>query len=555
MVPAKAGRAEPQPLATAEAAILRQVFALQARGETDAAQRAAAALQDRRLEGHILADRWLSGAAPPRPEEARAWLERHGDHPDAPAIRVLLARLAHAADPAPQPAEPDLTAPEEREAPAGFTRDPALDRAVRERATAGDPEGAQRLLRAHPAMTPAYGAALRAEIALAQFRQGRAEPAFRIAAEAARSGQDPTGRAAFAAGLAAWSLGHWAVALPYFETAARAGSGAAATRAGAAFWTARAALRARQPRHYTAWMLQAAQEPRTFYGLIARRALGLPAGFAWRADPAPEGGAGALMETAGGWRALALLQIGQTARAEAELRLLAPAARGNAALLRAMLGVASRAGMTGLAARLAALAQGADGRPRDLARFPLPALAPGQGYRVDPALLYAMARQESNFDPAAISPAGARGLMQIMPATASLVAGDASFRGAGAERLHEPGLSLDLGQRYLLQLARLPMVQGDLVRLLAAYNAGPGNVARWQSGSLARDDPFLAIESIPFEETRLYVQRVLAYSWIYASRLGLPAESLDVLASGGFPRFRGEEATAALGAGRLPEAR
>ena len=61
-------------------------------------------------------------------------------------------------------------------------------------------------------------------------------------------------------------------------------------------------------------------------------------------------------------------------------------------------------------AQLAGLAQGADGRPRDLQRFPLPRLEPAQGFRVDPALVYAMARQESNFDPRVVSPAGARGL-------------------------------------------------------------------------------------------------------------------------------------------------
>ena len=92
-------------------------------------------------------------------------------------------------------------------------------------------------------------------------------------------------------------------------------------------------------------MLQAAQEPRTFHGLLARRALGLTPGFAWHGT-ASEAGAAALAESAGGWRALALLQAGQTARAEAELRALWPAARGNAALAGAMLAVASRAGMT-----------------------------------------------------------------------------------------------------------------------------------------------------------------------------------------------------------------
>ncbi|MFC7692265.1 hypothetical protein ACFQY5_24530 [Paeniroseomonas aquatica] len=90
-------------------------------------------------------------------------------------------------------------------------------------------------------------------------------------------------------------------------------------------------------------------------------------------------------------------------------------------------------------------------------------------------------------------------------------------------------------------------MEGNLIRLLAAYNAGPGNLLKWLPASGHRDDPFLFIESIPIDETRGFVQRVMAYSWIYASRLGLPAPSLDQLAAGSFPKFaRPEEVTALL---------
>ena len=535
----------PRPLAAPDAARLVRIFQLQAEGNWAAAAREHDALRDRRLDGPVLADRWLGArAATPRPDDLRGWLLRYADQPDAPAIHALLVRLVPEGAPLPPaPAQAALSedgeaVPEEREPAArGFTRNPALDRTVRERAIAGDTRGALELIRRTRGMTPAYAAALRADIALALFRRGEDAAAFRMAAEVARGGRETTGRAAFAAGLAAWGLGRYEVALPYFEAAARAEGGSAAARAAAAFWTARAAVRARRPAQYVPWMLLAAQEPRTFHGLLARRSLGLTPGFAWHGEAQDGAGAAALMETAGGWRALALLQLGQQMRAEAELRALWPAARGNAELLRAMLAVAGRNGMTHLGAQLAGLAQGTDGRPRDLARFPLPRLEPAQGFRVDPSLLYALARQESNFDPAAISRAGARGLMQVMPATAAYVANDPSFRGVGAARLHDPGLSLDIGQRYLLYLARHEAVGGDLIRLLAAYNAGPGNLARWLPAARHRDDPFLFIEAIPVEETRLHVQRVLAYSWIYASRLGLPSPSLEALARGGFPRF------------------
>lgn len=564
--PAKAGGGVglPQPLASEEAARLRRVFALQAEARWDEAEAEAARLADRRLLGHVLADRWLREGAPVPGEAAlREWLARHADHPDAPVLHDRLVRLLPAgAPPAPAlPAEPDLPAdldlpPEERE-PTGRApaRNPALDRAVRERAAAGDVRGALAQVARTRGMNPAYAGRLRAEVAEALFRQGRDAEAYRVGAEAARLAP-ASGQGAFVAGLAAWGMERYDAALPQFEAAARAEEAAPALRSAAAFWTGRAAVRARQPQHYVPWMLQAAQEPRTFYGMVARRSLGLATGFAWERDAGAAAADGAaLAETAGGLRALALLQVGQRARAEAELRRLWGAAAGNPQLARAMLAVASEAGLSAIAAQVAGLAQGADGRPRDLARFPVPRLRPEGGFRVDPTLLYGMARQESNFDPEAVSPAGARGLMQIMPATASFVANDPSLAGDNARRLHDPAFSLELGQRYVAHLAGLDVVRGDLIRLLAAYNAGPGNLARWLPAQAHRDDPFLFIEAIPVTETRQYVQRVLAYSWIYASRLDLPAPSLDQIAAGGFPRYQEPAAVSAALARRRPAGR
>jgi len=558
-LPAAASRASASvnlPLSAADAAALQGVFALHASKGWDAAERATAQLSDRRLEGHILADRWLNPAAPKPDQDAlRNWLARFADHPDAPAIHALLRRTAPRGTALPAaPAMESLAedagmVPEEREAPEqGFVRNPALDRALRDLVRDGNLEAALRQMEATRGMTPRYAAALRADFALILFRRGEDERAFELASEATRSRAEPTGRAAFTAGLAAWGLGHFDVALPYLEVAARAPAASPANRAAAAYWASRAAIRARHPGMHVPWLLQAAQEPRTFYGLMARRALGLTPGFAWHAEAGGGEGMAALMETAGGWRTLALLQIGQTARAEAELRALWPLARGNLPLLRSMLAVASQAGLTHLSAQLAELAQAADGRPRDLARFPLPRLTPAQGFRVEPALLYALARQESNFDPTAVSPAGARGLMQVMPSTAAYLANDPSLTGDGAQRLNNPGLSLELGQRYLHYLARSEAVGGDLIRLLAAYNAGPGNLAKWLPAVRHRGDALLFIEAIPFDETRNHVQRVLAYSWIYASRLGLPAPSLDQLVQGEFPRFLStQEVVAMLG--------
>jgi soluble lytic murein transglycosylase len=124
-------------------------------------------------------------------------------------------------------------------------------------------------------------------------------------------------------------------------------------------------------------------------------------------------------------------------------------------------------------------------------------------------------RQESNFDAAVVSPAGAQGLMQVMPATARSVS-------AGGADLFDPAANTRIGTAYL---QRLLGAFPEPAEAVAAYNAGPNRVRAW----LAALDPGTDatnlidwIELIPFNETRNYVQRVLEGQAIYAAKLAKP---------------------------------
>jgi len=533
----------PQPLASHDAQRLRRAFHAQAVGDIPAANREVERLSDRRLIGHLLADRLLRPGSAATVPVLQAWLQDFADLPDAPQIHErLVRRLPRGATPPPAPIQRDMAGLAARilndedgiQAPSPLRRRAALDRVVRARVAEGQSRRAQQAVTAARGVSPAYAAQLHAEIAQGAFRQGRDAEALRVA-QVALSHNGHNAVAAQQAGLAAWALGQYDSAFHFFERAARSNHARPALRASAAYWAARAAVRSRRPDQYAPWMLLAAQEPRTFHGMIARRTLGLPPGLMWEHDIADGAQAASLAETAGGWRALALLQIGQLERAEAELRLLHSRARNNPRVVHGILAAAEQARLPALAAMVSENLP----RPaaRDSRRYPLPELLPPGGFRLDPALVYALALQESRFNPNAVSPAGARGLLQIMPATASYVANDPSLRGAGARRLHDPAFSLEIGQRYLHYLARHGVVRGDLIRMLAAYNAGPGNLSRWMNNIGHRDDPMLFIESIPVGETRAFVQRVLTYSWIYANRLDLSSPSLDALTRGEFPRF------------------
>lgn len=136
--------------------------------------------------------------------------------------------------------------------------------------------------------------------------------------------------------------------------------------------------------------------------------------------------------------------------------------------------------------------------------------------KVDHSLLIAVARQESALYPRAVSSAGARGLMQLMPATAQETAKKIGFRYASRSQLYTPEDNIRLGSAYLQQL--LKRYQGNRILATAAYNAGPHRVSRWldERGDVPAD---VWVESIPFRETRFYVQNVLAYQVIYQHRL------------------------------------
>ena len=150
-----------------------------------------------------------------------------------------------------------------------------------------------------------------------------------------------------------------------------------------------------------------------------------------------------------------------------------------------------------------------------------PKLETRRRFPVEPALMHAVIRQESAFDPKAISSAGARGLMQLMPATAKRVARQLRVRHSKRKLTADPLHNLRLGSAYLSQLR--DNYDGSLILTLAAYNAGPGNVRRWvrQNGD-PRDFSTVEaidwIESIPIPETRNYVQRVLENLTIYGYR-------------------------------------
>jgi soluble lytic murein transglycosylase len=170
------------------------------------------------------------------------------------------------------------------------------------------------------------------------------------------------------------------------------------------------------------------------------------------------------------------------------------------------------------------IAEDADKRgiPLDLAAFPKDRLPVTHVAEVDHAAIYAITRQESHFQVDAVSSAGARGLMQLMPGTAKETAQKVGVEYSKSRLLTDGAYNALLGSTYLA--AQLNRYDGSLVLAAAAYNAGPGNANKWiKANGDPRDaaiDPVLWIEQIPVNETRNYVKRVLGNYLVYRSQLG-----------------------------------
>ncbi|WP_448206092.1 lytic transglycosylase domain-containing protein [Azospirillum sp. sgz302134] len=384
----------------------------------------------------------------------------------------------------------------------------------------------------------------RARVAASLYYEGDVSQALSLAsASAARSGEVVV-EAHWIAGLAAWRLKQHDRAARHFDAMAAARPRSPWLAAAADFWAARAHAKKGRNEEARAHLAAAARFPHTFYGLLAHRTLGGIGDLHWRTPDLTGQHLKALAAKPGGARAIALLQAGQRDLAELELQRIHP--RGDSLAEQALVALADRAGLPALALQVGNAVTAPDGAPYTAALYPLPHWKPRDGFAVDRALVFAVMRQESRFDPKLVSSAGATGLMQIMPATAQHVQernADIAEADAGRSGLIDPATNMELGQRYLAELLGSPEVGNNLFLLAAAYNAGPGTLMRWRRDTLADvRDPLLFIESLPYAETRDYVEKVLANFWLYRLRLGQEIGSLDAVAAGGWPFYMAVDA-------------
>ncbi|WP_426026725.1 lytic transglycosylase domain-containing protein [Brevundimonas sp. TSRC1-1] len=493
---AASGSARPTALSSADRLSYTTAFDALRRGDIEAARASARQAQDRVLLGQVEFESLFHPDHVATYDELTAWLETYSDLPCAD--RVYTLALRRRPDGAPEPVKPGGLL--------GRTWNSVVS------AVSGG-----------PAVDPMK------------------------AARIAYNNDDLTGASAvgreigdwWTVGLAEWRLGQFHESFAAFERVANDPTEDPWVRAGAAYWTARAASQSGRQDRVNDYLRLAGQWPATFYGQIALRQLGEEPTIenmgprAYQAEPRLQRAAyvpqGARVETgeleafvqtdARAKRTVAYYEVGRRTEGESELR----------SGLRTAVGDAAR--MWTALARVMMSGNGGDATRIDAMRFPMPVLEPEGGFVIEKALVYALARKETDFNPDARSSAGAYGLMQVMPTTAAEMTGDRTFV-TDPSKLLVPATNMRLGQAYINRMLQLPAFQGDLLRAVASYNAGPGPMLTAVRKLGPDADPLLLIETIDVPQARDYVEKVVASYWIYQRMFGGPLNTLDAVASG-----------------------
>ncbi len=371
-------------------------------------------------------------------------------------------------------------------------------------------------------------------VAWSYYITGDDDAARRLGSKGQAGGGEWAAQSDWVVGLSAWRQKDFKAAAAAFIAASQRFDDND-MKSAAHFWAARALMAAGDPKAIDIHLKSAARNGETFYGLLALQQLGI------KARPTAPEGVGRVEKLPNVRAALALAEIGETTLADTIIR--HQARIGDARDHGALAVLAGRIDLPTTQLWLAHNGPSGAFAPVS-ARYPMPtSWIPDGGWRVDKALVFAHTLQESQFRAAVVSPAGARGLMQVRPGTAGDIA---RSRGTVLGSLSKPSTNLEYGQSYIEYLRDLNETGGMLPKVIAAYNAGPTPIGVWNARTRDNGDPLLYIESIPYWETRAYVTIIMRNYWMYQLELNDKATSLAALSQGLWPRFPGMSGATAV---------
>lgn len=542
-----------------QAALYRDIFRLQEQGDIQTANKQIKKLNSSLLMGHVLAERYLHPTAyRSNYNELENWLQQYANYPQANAIyKLALIKKSKASNTLPKPRKlkkisGNLGSLSKRAKPYKSTkrrgeaeekRVNKLKKDIRRHLRKEQSTLAFNILNNDYAlrfMDDVEYDRLRADIAAGYMYAGKLNLAYKLASDSLKRSKEYAPLAGWVKGLVAWQNGNFKSSARSFEVTAGSAYASGWLISASAYWASRANLRSRNHAQVSKWLEVAANYPRTFYGLMAAQSLGRVGNFNWSVPSLQRSHLNFLEQLPKGKRAVALVRIDKKELAEQELQTLIVGK--SQAGQNALMAFASHYNLSSVLMRLGNAFYQPQGSLYNAALYPLPEWEPANGFRVDRSLIFAVARQESRFNSLAQNPSGATGLMQLMPATANYISGQEIYdKAIGQYQLKKPETNLQIGQKYIEELLGHPAVKNDLLSMAMAYNAGPGNLSKWKREKRHIKDPLLFIETIPFTETRAFVERVMANYWIYQMRLNQGTPSLKALAEGRWAGYAAQD--------------
>ncbi len=529
----------PQLLNNADRSFYRSAFAALDRQDWATVQRAFAERSTGPLHGVLLAEFYLH-ANSPRVElpAIEYWLTYYSNLPQAPQLVSLGQKRGLVSAPTLpreqsfrwQGSAPKRIRPKRTD---DGTMPASIRRGILNHIDNDNPDGARVLLDGIDAsLSGSARAEWRQRVAWSYYIENQDAAALAMAKTVGQGTGAWVAEGEWVAGLAAWRLGDFEEAASSFHRAGNAAQNVELSAAGF-YWAARAYVRARKPEYSNELLRGAARHDETLYGMLAAEQLGVQMLDRHSSADFSREDMQRLQGVENAQVAMMLAEIGEDTLADEVLR--HQAKIGDSSQFAPLSRLARALGSPQTQLWMSQYGP-SQGRADPAARYPVARWQPVNGWKVDPALAYAHTLQESNFRAKVISPAGARGLMQIMPAAAKDHARTIGVRGTASD-LSKPEVNLAFGQEHLNMLNRSPATQGRLPKIMAAYNAGLTPITRWNSEVRDQGDPLLYMESLPYWETRGYVAIVMRNFWMYQRQAGGDSPSRVALAQGQWPGF------------------
>jgi len=530
----------------------KKVFEYQETCEWKMANKYILQIENNILMGHVLSQRYLHPKCyRSKYLELYSWLKKYNDHPQARKIyRLAVRRMPQGYKSPPQPSkvvgiENTFLEPKKNTKYVSQKKlsknqrkeKKKLINAIKSRVNTGWPTGAVKLLKQRDVTTLLDQVEIDQQkelIAKGYFLADKNELAILYARESLEKSALHVPYSGWTAGLSSWRLKNYEQAADFFSDFSISLKKDVWHQASGSFWAARAYAKLNQYEDINFWLKRAADNPDSFYGLLAAQILGIENPIIW--IPTKLGAdEKMILSLPAGRRIQALIQIGLLNELENEIIKINSVMNENIAMW--SLDIAQHFNLAYTQLKIAGKLKRYNVILPTKYYYPTPIWQPLNGFTLDPSLLYAFMHQESRFNTTAKSHRGAVGLMQIMPATAKFISSNREVKRNNSNILKIPEINLDVGQEYIEYLLNLKLVNNNLIYLAAAYNGGPGNLEKWLEKTNHLNDALFFMESIPSRETRWFIEKVLTKYWIYEDKIGNKSNSLRKLANGENPIY------------------